>query len=383
MCRLDLPDHHIRVGDRQGSATPIACRARVCPGTVGSHPEAATVEMQDRASTGGDGVDRHHRSANLHACDLGVEGSLELSRIQRHVGRRPTHVEADHSVETRCRSCANRANHSSRRPRKDGVFSLKASGVREAAVRLHEIQWNGAKLGDHPIDITAQNWREVGIDSRRLAARDEPDQRTHLMADRHLPESRCPCEVCQPGLALWMLPGVDQSDGDGLEALGLPAHQHLAHSIFIHWSEGETIAPHSAADLFHRRIERLGFPNRKIEQSGSGLRTDTQQVRETAIHEQERPGALSLQERVGRDGGSHLDRRDRIAGNRRIERKTEGGTDPGDGGVSILFWVVAQQFDGRKMTAGVAGDDVSERAPAVDPELPTAGCRGGRGCHFF
>src|SRR2546426_11915630 len=85
----------------EGAPSPIAGGTRIRPSRIRADAVAGTVEMQDRAAAGGDGVDAHHRRAHAHAGDAGLEFALELAGVMRYVGGRAAHVEADDAVEAR------------------------------------------------------------------------------------------------------------------------------------------------------------------------------------------------------------------------------------------------------------------------------------------
>ena len=194
--RLDLADADIGVGHRQRPAAAIAGRARIGAGGIRADAEARAVEMQDRAAARRHRVDRHHRRAHAHAGDRGLERALEAAGVKRDVGRRAAHVEADDVVQPRHRRGARRADDAAGGTGQDRVLALKAGGVRQSAVRLHEVQPHAGKFRRHLIDVAAQDRREIRIDHRGVAARDQPQQR----ADEHgwrrparsLPRARVP-----------------------------------------------------------------------------------------------------------------------------------------------------------------------------------------------
>ena len=98
------------------------------------------------------------------------------------------------------------------------------TGFGEAAVRLHEVQPGaGRKAGRDPVDIAAQDRRQIGVDHRRVAAADELDQRRDLVADRDLGKSDVAGDFGQPRLVIREGPAVHQHDGQRADASGAEA----------------------------------------------------------------------------------------------------------------------------------------------------------------
>ena len=94
-----LADHQVGVGDRQRAALAIAGGAGIGAGRIRVRRESARRQVQDRAATGRDRVDQHHRRAHAHARDLGLEG---VARRCRHNATR----------RSRCRPCRSRSTRS-------------------------------------------------------------------------------------------------------------------------------------------------------------------------------------------------------------------------------------------------------------------------------
>ena len=189
MPRLDLADADIGVGHGQRAAAAIARGTRIGAGGIRPDAEPRAVEMQDRAAARRHRVDRHHRRAHAHAGHRGLEGALEAAGVERDVGRRAAHVEADDVVEPGHRRGARRADDAAGRTGEDRVLALEAGGIRQAAVRLHEIEPHAGEFGRHLIDVAAQDRREIRIDHGGVAARDQPQQRADGMAGGDLGEA--------------------------------------------------------------------------------------------------------------------------------------------------------------------------------------------------
>ncbi len=181
--RLQLAQHHIRIGHGQRSATAIAGRAGVCAGRIRAGLQTVVLIMQDRTATGGHGVNAHHWRANAHARHFRVEGAFIFSVIMGHVRRGAAHVEADHLVEAGKPRRLHHADHAAGRAGKDRVLALKLVGRRQAARRHHEFEARAfavlvdAQFRRHAAYIARQDRRQVGVHHRCVATTHQLDQR--------------------------------------------------------------------------------------------------------------------------------------------------------------------------------------------------------------
>ena len=112
------------------------------------------------------------------------------------------------------------ADHAAGRAGQDRVLAAEGAGFGQAAVRLHELEPGAlAQPAGDPVDIAAQDRRQIGVDHGRVAAPDQLDQRRHLMADRDLGEAELAGDRRQPRLMIGEAPAVHQHDGQRVEAL--------------------------------------------------------------------------------------------------------------------------------------------------------------------
>ena len=328
--------------------------------------------MQDRAAARRHRVDRHHRRAHADAGDRCLERALEPAGVERHVGGRAAHVEADDAVESRHGRGARRADDAAGRTGEDRVLALEAGGVGQSAVRLHEVEADAVELRRHLIDVAAQDRREIRIDHRGVAARDKPQQRADRMAGRDLREACLAREIGEAAFMLRVFPRVHQHDGAGGDALGARRGERLARRVlrpaFRFPRHRRRRVRRSPRVLVQHRRQRDG----EVEQPRPRLVADAQRVGKAAVHHQQRAFTLALQQRVGGDGGAHLHRLNDTRWNRCIEGDAKHCLDAGDGRILVATGVLAQQLVGGELPIRMARDDVGERAAAVDPELPLA-----------
>ena len=372
---LDLAQHHVAVGHRQRAAAAIAGRAGVGAGAFGADLHPALRVGQDRAAACRDGMDAHHRRAHPHARDLGLEGPLIGACVVADIGRGPAHVEADQLVEAGGLGGAHHADDAAGGAREDRVLALEQRSVGQAAIRLHEHQRLAAaprraqRVADL-LDIAAQDRRQVGVDHRGVAARDQLDQRADLVAERDLSEARLARHLADLLLVVLVAVAVHQRHGDRAIAFGMSLRQRLAHRLDVHRRNDVAVRVQPFLDLDHVFIEQLGQNDVQVEQLRPVLVADPQQVAHALGDEQHRPVALALQQRVGGDGRAHLDRVDGTLGDRVALIQAQYLADALHGSVLVALGVLREQLVGHQRAIRLAGDDIGEGAAAVDPELP-------------
>ena len=103
--RRKVPEDDVRVRHGWlGSALAVGRRPGVCPGGLRADPKRLRElgDVRDRAAAGSDGVDVHGGHLDPEVADRGLAPDGRLAVLaERHVGRRPTHVEGEDVVEAR------------------------------------------------------------------------------------------------------------------------------------------------------------------------------------------------------------------------------------------------------------------------------------------
>ena len=145
----------------------------------------------------------------------------------------------------------------------------------------------------------------------------------------------------------------------------MPARAGASSSAVEHRAVGHD----ALVDLEHALVEHLGQHDLAREDVGPVLVGDAQRVGEAARDHQQHAIALALEQRVGGDGGAHLDRLDDRR-DRATRFDAQQLADAGDGGVAIALRVLGEQLVDDQRAVGPARDDVGEGAAAIDPELP-------------
>jgi hypothetical protein len=86
-------------------------------------------------------------------------------------------------------------------------------------MRLHEVEAGAAEASGNLADIAAQYRRQIGIGDGGVSARHQSQQRARLVAQRYLGEAGLAGQHAQLQFQFRIFPGVDQGDGDGIEAI--------------------------------------------------------------------------------------------------------------------------------------------------------------------
>ena len=141
------------------------------------------------------------------------------------------------------------------------------------------------------------------------------------MADRDLRESDSAREFADLALVLGIAIGVHEDDCDGVVALLPGARQVGADGVEVRRGFHRSVGEHALGDFDNAGIELLRLDDVAREDFRPRLVADLQRVAKAARRHQQRALAAPLQQRVGGDGGAHLDEADRIGGDRGAGRE--------------------------------------------------------------
>ncbi len=287
----------VAVGDGQRTAVSIAGRAWIGTGRVGTDPHSGAVEVENRTTTGGHGVNVDHGGPDPETGNLGLAGPFQLARKVGDIGGGAAHVEPDELPEAGGPSSGDHADHTSCRTREQGILASKPMSLGQTAIGLHEHQAPAAGLqrATHPIDVAAENGREIGVDHGGVTPGHQLHQRAHLVTDRNLGKPRLPGQLGQALLVFGIAITVHQAHGCG-PAAGLPGPaQPLDHAPFALRGQGLdhlAVSPYALVDLDDLLIDHLRHDDVQIEEPGTGLITDAKGVTEAPGGDQHRGFAL-------------------------------------------------------------------------------------------
>ena len=106
-----------------------------------------------------------------------------------------------------------------------------------------------------PIDISAQQRREIGVDHGGVAAPDEFHERAHLVAHRDLREAHFVGEARSLSLVVRKSVGMHEDDGDGVDALGARGFERGARGGKIERRLDRAVGAHALRHLGDAHIE--------------------------------------------------------------------------------------------------------------------------------
>ncbi len=190
------------------------------------------------------------------------------------------------------------------------------------------------------------------------------------MARRHLRKAELARERRRLALVLGPGVGVHEHDRHRIDAVGARCAQLRLQFREVERRLHASVGAHALARLDDTGVEHLRLDDPLGEDVGARLRADLELISKPARDDEQRPVALALQERVGRDRRPHLDDGDALRRDRRAARDTEEAADRFECGVIVGAGVVGQELAGQDAAVRRAGDDVGERAAAIDPEVP-------------
>ena len=193
------------------------------------------------------------------------------------------------------------------------------------------------------------------------------------MADRDLRESDSAREFADLALVLGIAIGVHEDDRDGVVALLPGARQVGADGVEVRRGFHRSVGEHALGDFDNAGIELLRLDDVAREDFRPRLVADLQRVAKAACRHQQRALAAPLQQRVGGDGGPHLDEADRIGGDRGAGGRCQEVADRLHRCVAI-GGTFGEQLAHMQGALRVAADHIGERPAAVDPEVPALAC---------
>ena len=192
------------------------------------------------------------------------------------------------------------------------------------------------------------------------------------MRDRNLAEADLAREFGDLDLVVVVAVAVDEHDRDRFDTVPLGLLQRLAGAFEVDRDQLLAIRRIALVDLDHALVQELGQHDMAGEEEGPVLVADTERVAEPLGNQEDRAVALALQQRVGRDRGSHLDGVDRLRRDSGRCLDAEQVANTLERRVLVTLRVLRQQLVGDQFAVGFLRDEVGKGSATVDPELPAA-----------
>ena len=230
-----------------------------------------------------------------------------------------------------------------RRPGRTGSRPCRETRVASASPPFDCMKWRSApsgKPGRDPVDVAAQDRRQIGVDHGRVAAPDQLDQRRDLVADRDLRKAELARDFGQPRFMI----GDSASRASARSpARRCPARanrlQRGARLILVERTQ-RSRHRHRPARRSRRRARRASTAGRcgaRKSPAAPGSRCASASPK-PARDRQRDPLALALEQRIGGDRRAHADLADRAA------LLGEDAADRLQRGVVILARIFRQQL---------------------------------------
>ena len=182
-------------------------------------------------------------------------------------------------------------------------------------------------------------------------------------------EAEPPRALRRRALVLRMGPPVQQHDGHRAQSRAPRACQFRLESRGVERSQNHAMRIDALVRLDHRRVQRRGRRDFEREDVGTILIPDAQRVGEARRGDERHGLPAAREQRIGRDGGADLHRREPPGpAPRALENPADRGELAGLAGRAPARprWHLAHV----QLALGRESDDIRERAAPVDPELP-------------
>ena len=365
---IDPAEKEVAVGHRQRAVLAIASRARIGACAFRADAEAPTIIPADRAAACGHRVDLHHRCGDPHSGYYAVGSKLVFARVVGDIGAGPAHVEPDELAMAQRLARRDHPDHTAGRAREDSVLPAEGAHFGQPAVRLHEAQAVGLRQAClQGIGIAPQNRREIGIDHRGVAARNQADQRGDLVADADLGEAFLARDLGEAFLMCSVVPAVHQDDGQRIEPVGLQRSEMSACRCFIERGQNRAVGTDPLVDLDDTCGQLFGQQDMPCEYLGARLVADPQRIAEASRNREGQPLALAFEQRIGGYG-----RTDPQFGDRAHPVTVHQSPHGFARGIVVMAGVLRQQLVGHQPSCGSHGDDIGKGPAAIDCEAPCA-----------
>ena len=190
------------------------------------------------------------------------------------------------------------------------------------------------------------------------------------MAYRHLFETHLARQARRFAFVLWVPVGVHEHYRNTAQALVVGALQFRPQMAGVQRLQDCAVCADAFARLDDLRVEHFRQFDLQCEQIRPLLITDTQRIREPLRGYQQGRFAVTLQQCVGGDCGTHFHGIYRLSTHRRGIVRPQCAPDSFHGGVGVAPRILGKQLTRDDAAIGLPRHHVGERTATINPELP-------------
>ena len=196
------------------------------------------------------------------------------------------------------------------------------------------------------VDIALEDWRQISVDHRGVAAPDQLHQRADLMADRDLAEADFARQFRNLRFVIGEAVSVHE-DNCGRANAAVKGGLQPGASLGDIQRHVDCAVHHDPLNNFDdARVKQCRLDDMQVKNARAGLIANLQGIAKSLGGDQNRCVALALQQRVGGNRSTHFDGGNQVRRDRRIFRHLQKPANAGQRRVAIGFGVLRQQFAG-------------------------------------
>ena len=298
---IEPAKQQVDIGDCQRAACAVAGRAGIRARALRPDEQLVAVEAADRAATGGDGFDGKHRREHARATHVMLEFVIEVAVEPADVGASAAHVETDDPLKAGLAAGHRGTDNPAGRAAQQTVLGAVIGAGDESPRAGHHVQFAVGQLALHAVEIARHDRRQVGIDDRRLGARQNLDHRCQVTRHGDMPPAGVE-ELCGQALFVFGIAMAVQADDGG----GLVFGFRRIGPREIERPERLAKRVKAFVDANDVGSEWCRFLDVQSEKVRAFLVADDEQILEPARDEQRDISAFFLEQRVGTASGGQV-----------------------------------------------------------------------------
>ncbi len=374
---LQTTQQQIGVGHRERTATAITGRTWHRTRRARADREPIAIAVDDRTATGCHGVNGQAWRQQMQACHLrfGAAFPDPISRTcwqTEHIGAGAAHIEPHQGplLQASPAGHRHRTHHASGRSGQDRVFRQQTRRRLQGTAGGHHPQTGMPTEGpSHLIEIVEQRTGHRGLHQGGLPPGHQTGQGTDPMGTHHRGEAEAAHKRLELAFMLRIAPGMQQRDGTTPQPLALVLTQPLLQALIkLQGGDFPAIGINTPRHLLHRRGQKGRRRQLKGKQIWPVLITDTEQIRQTGVGEQQHAITGTFQQGIGGHGGSQSQFSDGCKpraplGGQKIRHGRHGR-------VSRAARLLRQHFAHQQTTIRRQAHQVCEGAATIHPEAP-------------